>query len=1518
MSFTSYQSISNMITPINSGSYISMADNSLLKTSTNRSNIWYGNSNNVIIELSIWDLNQTMIGWGVISGSINASASNSYLNSRNYPSDFSRPILNNGFIIYNNSDILINPPEDLASINYYNTGSYYLVYNMIRNVVGNQNNPLIINKISSDRTELKLLPQGDVSVEFTSFYNNEIIISDVYKEYIDKLVKFPVNSIYNSIKSNYQPAISILHSISSLKTDADIVNFITNIYEDTYSYSPLVNYGSATRIQGIKSYFFNYLANNISSQITFSDLDLIFATIAKSSIDFKFNQFLPNITGEYYAVTKQFVYDIIIQYYYRDISDNLAGMYKNIYNSPLKNALNIGHNQLYPIINRGLFIEDDGTPTLIIKLKDALPDNLSVGTPSWISNISISPIILNATINDPNIPITYKIGGPDFTLKDKSILVTTENSKYSTADLNPSIEDEQRISISKKIKELNLDYTNFNNFIIFSSAEIRLKIFKNKKLQLDNLNSTINLLNEKNRNYILLNNTTYPFYNSELSTLNLQIDDVIKSFDGYESYLYNSGVYNTLNGTFSNLVDIKLLEDSALEYDINNRDSLIKNTPKYILEDTDNNEYIIFLSMIGHFFDNIYIYISNLPSSKIAGNTDSTMISNKIVNSILEEMGWDITDILSDDTISSYNLTSSYSAISSIDRIKIIENRILQNLPLIYKTKGTQTSVDLLLACYGIPQSLLNIKEYGGYCHSATGSYNFSERSYLYTWNKSSPNDMFILDGINNAASYMFKVRFDSPASYTVGSTNILMGSINKSGSNYPSSSSISGSGEWAIGFTRTNENDGGNIYFRVGYQGKETFVIKSQEFPLFDGNVYSILLRKNGVDDNFDISNFTGNFNQFPRQYDLIVQRNNSGNILSLSSNSYLNYDGYSNSAFDGIPNNTRILIGGWFLPWNSNPLCASFDKLEIFQNVVSDLTFNDYVNNINSYSTDITNNQQNLLFRMGTDYPFNIKSSSIWNNANPIYPIYLSSSNAWIGVVSSSYNTSSCQTINTPIYPYQFTEIENLNTINSSYYGPNQFQNNKINAINQNVECQFDANGTSTVNNTRSTPSSNLLGIILDPQDFKNKDIVRQFGSYDLISTMGNPSLSYENQYLNLKQLQSLYLTSRKNKCQNTLFGEIMTVYRLYFNNSIFKSIEKLLPARANVFSGILISPTILERPKYQFKPINSEINTEEATFNSFDLTKNGLFKLTSSINYSPQDSNNPYDFHMEVIHNKKGTNSYPSIGYVPYSVNDIQLGVCINPSTNRVLNPYFPYSSSVHILKRWRKYKYSPNDDISSVSSSVYLYDYIAMPDNEFYNLVYTASIITNEPVLNAGSGPWMHYPNTFKNTSNAIVNNFSVLPSSFGLQIIYTSSVQIDTGEYFEIVNGYPRSHYSHRRDIFSNYSSYNSIQSTTYKKSELDYFPVKHYYQSVKPGQTFKLKGVTYPVTDNNITYVKNKYYITIGKKAHNIKNLTFITASFNPSSSFYTTISSSVDVNTLLHSDNPVYILTQDAIGILN
>jgi hypothetical protein len=40
--------------------------------------------------------------------------------------------------------------------------------------------------------------------------------------------------------------------------------------------------------------------------------------------------------------------------------------------------------------------------------------------------------------------------------------------------------------------------------------------------------------------------------------------------------------------------------------------------------------------------------------------------------------------------------------------------RIVNNLPLLIKSKGTKRSIQALLSCYGIPQSLISINEYGG------------------------------------------------------------------------------------------------------------------------------------------------------------------------------------------------------------------------------------------------------------------------------------------------------------------------------------------------------------------------------------------------------------------------------------------------------------------------------------------------------------------------------------------------------------------------------------------------------------------------------------------------------------------------------------------------------------------------------------------------------------------------------------------------------------------------------------
>ena len=150
-SFNSTMSISQLGT--SNGMYLSTSDLSLLNWMTGSNNIWYGLSTYDNIELSIWDLNQNQIGWGIITGSvINNTSSLAYLNALNISIPVNLYQSNNQFIIYNNSELLSNPITDLTSIGYYTTGSSYLVYNMIRNIVGSYSNQLIIEQISPSRT----------------------------------------------------------------------------------------------------------------------------------------------------------------------------------------------------------------------------------------------------------------------------------------------------------------------------------------------------------------------------------------------------------------------------------------------------------------------------------------------------------------------------------------------------------------------------------------------------------------------------------------------------------------------------------------------------------------------------------------------------------------------------------------------------------------------------------------------------------------------------------------------------------------------------------------------------------------------------------------------------------------------------------------------------------------------------------------------------------------------------------------------------------------------------------------------------------------------------------------------------------------------------------------------------------------------------------------------------------------------------------------------------------------------
>jgi hypothetical protein len=192
---------------------------------------------------------------------------------------------------------------------------------------------------------------------------------------------------------------------------------------------------------------------------------------------------------------------------------------------------------------------------------------------------------------------------------------------------------------------------------------------------------------------------------------------------------------------------------------------------------------------------------------------------------------------------------------------------------------------------------------------------------------------------------------------------------------------------------------------------------------------------------------------------------------------------------------------------------------------------------------------------------------------------------------------------------------------------------------------------------------------------------------------------------------------------------------------------------------------------------------------------------------------------------------------------------------------------YGQSRFMLKRWRKFDIftktgsfvrSENPAANTyASTSVYLYDYVVVNDTWFFNNVVTASYVSPVPSNDwdyAGGNMWNHGINTWANSPNAITNNYILRPnqpaSSFiGHQVsgslpgyypnpvpspfnglttqqyltLMATPIYRDDGTYFEIVRGYPRNHYTHKRSIFTleRFTSYGiangSVTTQVYQK-----------------------------------------------------------------------------------------------------
>ena len=423
--------------------------------------------------------------------------------------------------------------------------------------------------------------------------------------------------------------------------------------------------------------------------------------------------------------------------------------------------LNFGNNELI-LANNVAYSEDPdtGEASLLIKLYEPLPDAYDIKSELWLVDKIAESVSFNVDFQieaDAQISIN-NLRGPNF-----KIAVNQKNGQttpyYSYASLLTSeISSSYQKMLSyyqDKSVDINVDYTNFGNFIHFSNATERVNNFVYKLELLESYNAQIAAQNE-----LTANGTSNIIVSSSISTIENSINNLIEKFDLYEYYLYFSSAsfawpkasttqpYELYSVTSSQAINWLGSADtvptsgapsllySASIYDATNKDQLVNSIPQYLLDDPSNAPYTTFLNMIGQHFDNIWLYYKDVTTRYDATNNPDTGISLDVVSDALRGLGFElytnsnVSDNLyytlfginqdgsllpptGSEVINTY-VTSSIATIGNEQLQGELNKRLYHNLPYLLKTRGTQRSVKALISTFGIPESILTVNEFGG------------------------------------------------------------------------------------------------------------------------------------------------------------------------------------------------------------------------------------------------------------------------------------------------------------------------------------------------------------------------------------------------------------------------------------------------------------------------------------------------------------------------------------------------------------------------------------------------------------------------------------------------------------------------------------------------------------------------------------------------------------------------------------------------------------------------------------
>jgi hypothetical protein len=904
--------------------------------------------------------------------------------------------------------------------------------------------------------------------------------------------------------------------------------------------------------------------------------------------------------------------------------------------------LNFGNNNL--VLANNINVNPNNND-ILINLYQPLPNNISTQTKFWVVTAIADPLVFNIVSNPESITppiLSFSLKGPNFNIGvndqiNNSTDYQTYNTLITSSLLSTSYNQLNNLMSSSGV-EVNIDYTDFANFINFSSPVQRIKNFAYKVTQISASQAEINILTGSFATY----NTS-----SNINILTENINKIISNFDGYEYFLYydsssyawpkltSTVPYSLYSPTSAQVISWLGNEDpynpsyggilsSASVYNTNNPDYLVKSIPEYLKDDPQNAPYTTFIELIGQHFDNIWIYYKDVTNLYQADNRLDYGISKDLVSQALQSFGIKLyqnnftsQDLYSSflgygsfnpeitgslpvttgsfqDYISNY-VTASYEAsVTPLDDYnKEIYKRIYHNLPYLAKTKGTIPGLRALINCFGVPDTVLRISEFGGR-DKDTSTYDYFDQQFNYAAEASAssiihtpwiPNSVWSSSiNTNKASSVQFRFK---TSDFDTGSNYQLWG-LSTSTTTFNSSASLvlkySGSG------LTTGSYSGSTVdsYYQHAYL---TFYPKINDIvntasiylPFFNHNWWSVMINKFG-----DTYTLHAGDKLYYDGYD-----GNQIGYLSSSSITLANtlWTGSQTSVFLS----SSVSIGGT----TYNRFTGSLQEIRYWVKTGSVDSFKDYVMNPQSidYSGEVLYDDY-LFFRLPL-------GGDLYTGSVSVHP---RATGSW--AVTSSFVTGNVHATLTNV-----TFKPNVETrfLNSPIIGLRGRVTDKIQIISSSlptgsVLSQYISLEQSYPSLGSESPDVNLLEIAFSPQNEINDDIIDSLGYFNIGEYIGDPRQvsSSATSYPDLNVLSNNFFQKYFDTYDLTDYVRLIK----YFDNSLFKMIKDFVPARTSLTTGVVIKQHILERNKYPQPQVD---NTQFQNINVYSSSA-GLYEISN----------------------------------------------------------------------------------------------------------------------------------------------------------------------------------------------------------------------------------------------------------------------------------------------------------------